>query len=87
MSKFTKGKWEYYKPLGVICTETRGIAQVYEAGHDKKYYQWTAEGEANARLISHAPEMYGYLLQMLKDYEIESELEDDIMWLIEDING
>jgi hypothetical protein len=67
MSKFTKGKWEYYKPLGVICTETRGIAQVYEAGHDKKYYQWTAEGEANARLISHAPEMYGYLLQMLNN--------------------
>ena len=87
MSQFTSGQWKYYEPLGIICNETRGIAQVYDAGHDKKYYQPTPEGKANARLIAHAPEMYDYLLQVLDDYDLDPELEGDIMWLIKEINA
>ncbi len=87
MSSFTGGKWEYYEPLGVICNEERGIAQVYDAGHDEKYCKPTREGEANARLIAHAPEMYGYLVQVVNDYDLDPDLEGDIMWMLKEING
>ena len=58
MSKFTGGKWTYDTPSGCVHCEGKLIADVAGAGganyqHDK--------GQANARLIAAAPEMYRLL--------------------------
>ena len=64
MSKFTAGKWTYDTPSGCVHCEGKLIADVAGAGganyqHDK--------GQANARLIAHAPEMYKLLVTILND--------------------
>ena len=73
MSEFTKGKWEYDKPFGVIFSyETYAvIANVQGAGTGSCFCS-TQEGQANARLIAAAPDMYELLyeaLQELKGYD------------------
>ena len=64
MSKFTKGKWEYGEPLGVVFSEDTCavIATVHGAGTGS-CFNLSPEGQANARLIAAAPEMY----EMLKE--------------------
>ncbi|MBQ6969804.1 MAG: hypothetical protein IJP85_05710 [Synergistaceae bacterium] len=59
MSNFTKGKWVYDEPFGVIFSyETCAvIANVQGAGTGSCFCS-TQEGQANARLIAAAPEMY-----------------------------
>ena len=74
MSNFTKGKWGYHDKLGLILTyDERGyvIATVREAGGES-VFGTSPEGQANARLIAAAPEMYELLyeaLQELKGYD------------------
>ena len=58
MSKFTKGKWEYDDAHGCIHHDGRLIAEV--AGGGGANYRHAA-GQANARLIAAAPEMYELL--------------------------
>ena len=61
----------------------RAIAEVLTGG----YRDSSREAAVNARLISFAPDMFKYLVQVLNEYDLEPDLEGDIMWLIEDING
>ena len=56
MSKFTRGTWHYFHPNGCIHCDGKLIAEVTGAGGPKSYRH--AQGEANARLIAAAPEMY-----------------------------
>ena len=59
MTEFTKGKWVYDEPFGVIFShETcEVIAHVQGAGTGSCFCS-TQEGQANARLIAAAPEMF-----------------------------
>ena len=65
MPNFTQGKWIYDEPFGVIFSEETFavIANVQGAGTGSCFCL-TQEGQANARLIAHAPVMYG----LLKDF-------------------
>ena len=58
MSGFTKGKWVYDKHYGCIHHDGKLIAEVAGAGGSNYRH---AQGEANARLIAAAPEMYELL--------------------------
>ena len=60
MSNFTRGKWEYDKKYGCIHHDGQLIAEVSGAGGSNYHH---ANGEANARLIVAAPEMYTLLLE------------------------
>ena len=62
MTEFTKGKWVYDEPFGVIFShETcEVIAHVQGAGTGSCFCS-TQEGQANARLIAAAPDMYELL--------------------------
>ena len=64
MSEFTKGKWEYLEPLGVVFSEDTCavIATVHGAGTGS-CFNLSPEGQANARLIAAAPEMYELVMQ------------------------
>ena len=77
MSKFTKGKWEYCEPLGVVFSEDTCavIATVHGAGTGSCFCL-TPEGQANACLIAAAPEMY----ELLMDYPADPA--EQIAWLI-----
>ena len=82
MSKFTAGKWEVDELNSghyVVYTDADNCT-VADCLNRK-------DSEANARLIAHAPEMYGYLVQVLNDYDLDPDLEGDIMWMLKDING
>ncbi len=70
MSEFTKGKWVYDEPFGVIFSyETCAvIANVQGAGTGSCFCS-TQEGQANARLIAAAPEMYELLKVCAKTEE------------------
>ena len=63
MTEFTKGKWVYDEPFVVIFShETcEVIAHVQGAGTGSCFCS-TQEGQANARLIAAAPEMYKALI-------------------------
>ena len=69
MSEFTKGKWVYDEPFGVIFSyETCAvIANVQGAGTGSCFCS-TQEGQANARLIAAAPEMYEMLKVWTRAY-------------------
>lgn len=67
---FTKGEWEYSEKSGVVFTEGKGIAKVYEAGRLMRDY--TSEGASNARLIAHAPKMFELLEQSRKELRLPS---------------
>ena len=66
MSKFSKGKWEYVEPFGVIYSNetNKVIADVHGAGTGS-CFNLSPEGQANARLIAAAPELYGMLKEEL----------------------
>ena len=66
MSEFTKGKWEYDDAHGCIHHDGRLIAEV--AGGGGANYRHAA-GQANARLIAAAPEMYELLRKCAEDLE------------------
>lgn len=86
-AKFTAGEWEYYRSFGVIVgTGNRPIAQVNDAGEDEHCCKLTEEGQANAKLIAHAPEIYNLLVRIL-EATTDPELRGDILSLIWDING
>ena len=84
MPKFTQGKWEIsddgcieiYDEKGLLVT---GIAEVAE------YY--TCDGQANARLIASAPEMYRWLLEVLGNEKIHKPTERAIEKLLARIDG
>lgn len=59
----------------------------YAQNGEDGYRDSSREAAANARLMSFAPDMFKYLVQVLNEYDLEPDLEGDIMWLIEDING
>ena len=65
MSKFTAGKWTYDTPSGCVHCEGKLIADVAGAGGTNYRH---AKGEANARLITAAPEMYR-LLKSVANYK------------------
>ena len=67
MSNFTKDKWKYDEHLGIVHTENRSIASVYEAGNTACFTH-TPEGQANARLIAAAPDMYR-LMKSVVDFD------------------
>ena len=69
MSEFTKGKWVYDEPFGVIFSyETCAvIANVQGVGTGSCFCS-TQEGQANARLIAAAPEMYEMLKVWTRAY-------------------
>lgn len=86
-AKFTCGEWEYYRSFGVIVgSGNKSIAQVNDAGEDEHCCKLTEEGQANARLIAHAPDMYNLLVRVLRA-TTDSELRDDVLTLIWDITG
>ena len=62
MSEFIQGEWVYDEPLGVIFSERTNavIANVSGAGTGSCFCLMP-EGQANARLIAAAPEMYRLL--------------------------
>ena len=62
MSEFTQGEWVYDEPFGVIYSDATNmvIANVPGAGTGSCFCL-TPEGQANARLIAAAPEMYRLL--------------------------
>ena len=62
MSKFTRGTWHYFSPNGCIHCDGKLIAEVAGAGGPNYRH---ARGEANARLIAAAPEMYELLKEEL----------------------
>ncbi len=59
MSNFTAGTWKYFQSLGVVYSKDTSavIANVQGAGTES-CFTCTLEGQANARLIATAPEMY-----------------------------
>ena len=65
MPDFTQGKWIYDEPFGVIFSNDTCavIANVQGAGTGSCFCL-TQEGQANARLVAHAPVMY----ELLKDF-------------------
>lgn len=67
---YTQGKWEYHTSTGGIYAKDRGIARVLEAG--TRLSDCTDEGQANARLIAHAPEMFEVLEQARRDLRLPS---------------
>ncbi len=62
MSNFTTGEWEYVQAFGVVYSKDTSaiIASVCDAGTESSF-SCTPEGQANARLIAAAPEMYRLL--------------------------
>ena len=91
MSKFTKGKWEYCEPLGVVFSEDTCavIATVHGAGTGS-CFNLSPEGQANARLIASAPEMYKILCNIrdqLCDVDLDTDTEDDIQVILACIDG
>ena len=58
MSKLTRGKWHYFSSNGCIYCDGKLIAEVAGAGGPNYRH---ARGEANARLIAAAPELYELL--------------------------
>ena len=90
MTEFTKGKWVYDEPFGVIFSyETCAvIANVQGAGTGSCFCS-TQEGQANARLIAAAPEMYE-LLKVWVQVQAQPTLrnaQDKARELIERIDG
>ena len=91
MSNFTAGEWECSRNCEKNYTihaqedgkPKRAIAEVFTDDYGERL----SEAAANARLISFAPDMFKYLVQVLNEYDLEPDLEGDIMWLIRDING
>ncbi len=67
MSKFTQGKWEHgtHSIKAITPEETIGIAFVYKANSQE-------ETEANARLITAAPEMYRLLESIVSLLSVHS---------------
>ena len=93
MSEFTKGKWEYLEPLGVVFSEDTCavIATVHGAGTGS-CFNLSPEGQANARLIAAAPEMYELLKEELiptSDYGgiLSFSREDKLRELFASIDG
>ena len=85
MKKFTEGKWEVASD-GCIDVDsetglTYGIAEVMNF--------YTAEGEANARLIAAAPEMYSLLVYVAVNfpYNHNEKLIDKIGKILARIDG
>ena len=81
MKKFTEGKWEVASD-GCIEVDsetglTHGIAEVMNF--------YTAEGEANARLIAAAPEMYDLLYEALQELKGYNPIENGISTIYPDI--
>ena len=62
MSEFTQGKWTYDPINGIVHDDGKLIAEVAGAGGSNYRH---ARGEANARLIAFAPEMYELLKEEL----------------------
>jgi hypothetical protein len=58
MSEFTKGTWEYDRVSGCVHHNGRLIAEVAGGGGANYCH---SRGEANARLIAAAPDMYELL--------------------------
>ena len=86
MSKFTPGKW-MVDGNGVSVFDERKEATLFIVDNVWEWEDTEGEADANARLIAHAPEMYGYLVQIINDYDLDSDLEGDIMWMLKEING
>ena len=77
----TAGEWKYSVQTGLVYVDGKGIAKVYGAVRDSASY--SAEGEANARLIAGAPRMYrllsdatGVLSQLNIGDPLAHEIED-----------
>ena len=91
MLDFTKGKWEYCEPLGVVFSEDTCavIATVHGAGTGS-CFNLSPEGQANARLIAAAPEMYKILCNIrdqLSEVDLDTDTEDDIHVILAYIDG
>ena len=77
----TCGEWKYRAQTGLVYVDGKCIAKVYGAGQESASY--SAEGEANARLIAGAPRMYrllsdaaGVLSQLNIGASLAHEIED-----------
>ena len=88
MSEFTKGKWVYDEPFGVIFSyETYAvIANVQGAGTGSCFCS-TQEGQANARLIAAAPEMYELMKECMKKIHSFDDTYRRIEALLNEIDG
>ncbi len=59
MPAFTQGKWIYDEPFGVIVSdETCAVIASVQGAGTGSCFCLTQEGQANARLIAAAPDMY-----------------------------
>ena len=66
MPNFTQGKWIYDEPFGVIFSkETFAVIANVQGAGTGSYFCLTQEGQANARLIACAPELYELLKEEL----------------------
>ena len=80
MSKHTPGPWQWYWRLGEALKADCGVFAEPRPGHAYSVcrapqYEGQAQWEANARLISAAPEMYEALLAILPFIPITSARE------------
>ena len=72
MPGFTKGKWIYDEPFGVIVSdETCAVIASVQGAGTGSCFCLTQEGQANARLIAAAPELYEAVYDLL-DYAYEA---------------
>lgn len=90
MTEFTKGKWVYDEPFGVIFSyETYAVIANVQGAGTGSCFCFTQEGQANARLIAAAPEMYE-LMKVWVQVEAQPTLrnaQDKARELLERIDG
>lgn len=92
MRNFTKGKWVYDEPFGVIFSyETCAVIANVQGAGTGSCFCCTQEGQANARLIAAAPEMYEELIfamSALRDGDVcDKKRADKIEALLAHIDG
>ncbi len=93
MSEFTQGKWVYDEQFGVVYSDKTNMVIANLRGADAgSCFCLTPEGQANARLIAAAPELYKLLKEELipiSDYGgiLSFERERKVTKLLDRIDG
>lgn len=88
MSEFTKGKWVYDEPFGVIFSyETYAVIANVQGAGTGSCFCFTQEGQANARLIAAAPEMYELMKECMKKIHSFDDTYRRIEALLNEIDG
>jgi hypothetical protein len=95
MNNFAKGPWTLGKRgKSTVHIDANNdlppwtcLAKVYvKSGDIENGYKSDLVGEANARLIAKAPEMYAFLMRFLtRPATVDNEMRDDIVKLIKEI--